>query len=52
MVERAELLTLQNESLRQTLDGLKNEVLLLRGLLLSHDMCDCENIRAYTAKFL
>ncbi|KAI8891427.1 hypothetical protein K501DRAFT_166622 [Backusella circina FSU 941] len=52
MIERAEFLTVQNDSLKKTLDELKHEVLLLRGLLLSHDICDCDNIRAYITKFL
>lgn len=47
MIDQADYLTIQNESLQQIVNGLKNEVISLRELLLAHDTCDCERIQLF-----
>lgn len=48
--QKAEISTLRNEELRNTVAQLKEESMFLRNLLLSHGNCDCESVQAYLRK--
>ncbi|KAI7893986.1 uncharacterized protein EV154DRAFT_119597 [Mucor mucedo] len=50
MVDQADILSLQNESLHIIVNNLKNEVISLRELLLAHDTCDCERVQSFIQK--
>lgn len=47
MVDQADILSLQNESLHMVVGSLRNEVISLRELLLAHDTCDCERVQSF-----
>ncbi|CAO3607902.1 unnamed protein product [Mucor fragilis] len=47
MIEQADFLSVQNESLNMTVGNLRNEVIALRELLLAHDSCHCEGVQAF-----
>ncbi|CAO3656847.1 unnamed protein product [Mucor hiemalis] len=47
MIDQADYLTVQNETLHHMVNGLKNEVISLRELLLAHDTCDCERVQMF-----
>lgn len=50
MIDQADLLTLQNESLQIIVHNLRNEVISLRELLLAHDTCHCERVQSFIQK--
>ncbi|KAI8997166.1 hypothetical protein BDB01DRAFT_901594 [Pilobolus umbonatus] len=52
LIERADDLTKRNESLNAVVGNLKNEIITLREMLLTHDTCDCDRVRIYVSKFL
>jgi hypothetical protein len=47
MVEQADFLSVQNESLQMIVGTLRNEIMQLREMLLAHDTCDCERIHSF-----
>jgi hypothetical protein len=47
MIEQADQLAQQNESLNMIVSDLKNEVFSLRELLLAHDTCNCERVQSF-----
>ncbi|CAO0799566.1 unnamed protein product [Mucor circinelloides] len=47
MIEQADFLSMQNESLNMMVGDLRNEVIALRELLLAHDSCHCEGVQAF-----
>ncbi|KAK4509465.1 uncharacterized protein ATC70_007817 [Mucor velutinosus] len=47
MIEQADFLSVQNESLNIMVGNLRNEVIALRELLLAHDSCHCEGVQAF-----
>lgn len=47
MIEQADFLSVQNESLNMMVGDLRNEVIALRELLLAHDSCHCEGVQAF-----
>jgi hypothetical protein len=47
MVDQADFLSIQNESLQLTVDNLRNEIIHLREMLLAHDTCDCERVHSF-----
>lgn len=47
MVDQADFLTVQNESLQMIVGNLRNEIIHLRELLLAHDTCDCERVHSF-----
>ncbi|KAI9344110.1 hypothetical protein BD770DRAFT_350979 [Pilaira anomala] len=50
MIDQADLLALQNESLQIIVHNLRNEVISLRELLLAHDTCHCERVQSFIQK--
>ncbi|KAL9558550.1 hypothetical protein MBANPS3_000840 [Mucor bainieri] len=47
MIEQADFLSVQNESLNMLVGDLRNEVIALRELLLAHDSCHCDGVQAF-----
>lgn len=50
MVDQADILALQNESLQHVVHNLRNEVISLRELLLAHNTCHCERVQSFIQK--
>ena len=47
MIDQADFLSVQNESLNIMVNDLRNEVIALRELLLAHDSCNCEGVQSF-----